>query len=107
MHRIELHFTERFEGETVVVTIDGRPPLTLGKLVTDYRTSLARIVPVELPEGRARVTVEVHRGGENKSMAIAIDPAECKQVVVSLREDRLVLTPVSDAELRREPRGYA
>lgn len=107
MHQVELHFTEQFAGETAVVTIGGRPPLAVGNLVTDYRTSLARIVRVELPEGRTQVTVEVHRGGESKNMAVAIDPAESKRVVVSLREGQLTLAPVSDAELRREPRGYA
>ncbi len=62
-HALEAHLQNSFDGDAVRVMIDDAPVFT-GAVTTDYVWSLAKIIELERPQGRHRVTVvvnEAHR----------------------------------------------
>ena len=105
MPEIEIHLTELFQGETVVVSAGGREVFRGEGIRTDFATSLARIAKAQVPDGQQTVKVEVpqHRA----SAEARIDPSGLKFLVVSLEGGRLKVEAVSQEDYRREPRGYA
>ena len=104
MRETELHFTEQFAGETVIISVDGAATFTVEKLKTNPRKSLARIVRVQLPERGVEVAVEI--AGKGGRVAAMVDPAVLKWIAVGLTGGKLTLTPLTEEEYRREPRGY-
>ena len=105
MPEIEIHLTELFSGETVIVSAGGLEVFRGEGIRTEFTTSLARIVKAQVPDGEQTVRVEVP---EHRASAEArIDPSGLRFLVVSLPERRLRIEAVSEEDYRREPRGYA
>jgi hypothetical protein len=105
MPEIEVHFSEYFDGETVAASAAGHEIFKAERLKTDMRTSLARVVHIEIPTQRTDLTFEVLGKGERAK--IAVDAPSLKFVVVSLASGRLSVEPVTVEAYKREPRGYA
>lgn len=104
MREIQLHFTEGFAGETVRVLVGGRDALLVDGLQTDNRKSLARIVRLSVADDAAEMAMEL--AGQTDRIAVRIASAGLAWIVVSLEAGKLRATPLSAADLAREPRGY-
>jgi hypothetical protein len=105
MARIEIHFTETFQGETVTVSTGGREAHRAEGLTTDARRNLARIETIELPARGAELCFEVAATGARAT--VVVDPSQVKFVAVSLSDaDKLKAEAVTQAAYAREPRGY-
>jgi hypothetical protein len=105
MVEIEIHFTEYFDGETVVISSAGQELYRAGQLKTDMRTSLARIARVAVPPGRPTLTFSLP--SRSITASAAIDVSGLKHVRVALVDGKLAIDPVSEEEFKREPRGFA
>ena len=105
MVEIEIHLTGRFAGDTVTISADGREILREEGVTTDPRIGLAQVVHVQLPPGRAVLSVEVPTRGLKADAAL--DPAGLKFVTIGSTDGQLQIDPVSEDDYRREPRGYA
>jgi hypothetical protein len=105
MAEIEIHFTEYFDGETVVISCANRALSRVEHIKTDLRTGLAKIARVPVSPGRA--TLEFAVVASNVRASATVDTAHLKYVTVALAEGSLKVAAVSQDDHKREPRGYA
>jgi len=105
MAEIEVHFTEYFEGDTIVILCEGRELYTATYLTTDVRTSLACIVRVNVPTGQPVLTFEIP--SKNVAERAKINVSGLKYLGVALINGNLRINPVTEEDFSREPRGYA
>lgn len=102
---MKVHFTETFDGETVQLRLGESDWLTFASLRTDPRTGLAR--SVDVPASSHRTVLHVALSPDGQASSLEIDPGAIQHVTVELDEDGLRLTPLSKADYRAEPRGFA
>ena len=105
MVEIEIQFTEYFDGETVVISSEGRELYRSGKLKTDMRTSLATIARVAVPPGRPTLAFQIP--SRNITANATVDVSRLKHVRVALVDKKLEVDPISEEDFKREPRGFA
>jgi hypothetical protein len=105
MAEIEIHFTEYFAGETVVISSAGRELFRAEHLKTDLRTGLAKIARVTV--SGERVVLEFAVIPSNASATVTFETAQLKYITIALSDGRLKVTAVSQGDYMREPRGYA
>ena len=105
MDQIELHFTRGFDGETVVVSIDGREADRVEGVTTDMRTGAARRRSIQVAGGQHRLAIEVP--ALSARTETVVETAGLKFVTVKLSTGKLTIDPVTEEDYRREPRGYA
>ncbi len=104
MTEIELQFTEFFQGETVIVSIDGREIAREARLKTDMRTGLARIARLKAPAEALNLTLAIPSGS---SVTVAVQPAQVKHVRIACANGTLKAEVCTHDSYRREPRGFA
>lgn len=104
MAEIELHFTEFFDGETVLVSNDSGELYRGERLKTDMRKSLAKIVRIDVPSGRSTLRFEMP--AKALSMELEVDASRLHHIGVSLLNGELRVNAISREEFKREPRGY-
>ena len=105
MAEIEIHFTEYFDGETVMISSENRELARFDHLKTDLRTGLAKIARVALSPGRA--TFEFTATPSNVRASATLDTTQLKYVTVALVGGSLKVAAVNQDDHKREPRGYA
>ena len=105
MAEAEIHLTEYFAGETVVISAGGHEAVRVERVKTDLRKGLARIVRLSLPDVPTTLTIEVPE--RHAQAGVTLDPGDLKHVSVALGEGGLQVKAISKEEYRREPRGYA
>lgn len=105
MADIEIHFTEYFDGETVVISGQEGELHRAQQLKTDVRKGLARIVRLSAPAKSGALDFAL--GGSKEKTSATIDPARLRYVTVALANGRLNVSAISQEDFKREPRGYA
>jgi hypothetical protein len=105
MAEIEIHFTEYFDGETVVISSANRTLSRVEHIKTDLRTGLAKIARVPVSPGRA--TLEFAVLPTNVRTSATVNTAQLKYVTVALVDGNLKIAAVSQDDYKSEPRGYA
>ncbi len=90
MATLVIDLQEGFDGDVVVIMVDGREVFRKAGVRTRYQIGLAESVRPEVTAGRHRVAVELPDRG--LSGEVELDAAATPHLAVSAQGDRLVLT---------------
>lgn len=101
---LEVHFTETFQGETVILRLAEGEAVEVADLHTDPRSSLARRVTLPSPSGATTLSADL-KGG--LSASVRVEPMAIQFVAAELQSGTLILTPVTKVAFAAEPRGFA
>ncbi len=99
MPTLTIDLQEGFEGEEVVVRVDGKEAARRGGVRTKRMLGLADSLEVEVPAGTAAVEIAVP--AKNLSKKVEVRPEETPYLGVSLSGGEINLLPYP------EPFGYA
>jgi len=93
MAPLQIDFEDGFDGDTVVVSADGRELWRQDDVTTNLSASIAAVAKVDVPEG---ARLEVHVPTRDLSAASSVD---APYLEVEVSGDRLVLRPSHDLPL--------
>jgi len=94
MPTLHLAFEDGFEGDEVVVALDGRELARAKGLKSSLATALAATHSVQVGPERGELSVSVT--GKGLQAALAIDLAATPHLGIAVREGRLVLRASAD-----------
>lgn len=89
MAELRIYLTDGFDGDHVVVSVDGEVVFDRRGVTTKKLYGLAeRLQPVQVPEDKAKV--EVRLPDKNRVTSFEVDLSKGSHVPITLQDDRLL-----------------